>query len=116
MPLSINTISLFLEWTRNSLLGYSVNLFNLDVNQSLFFKFAISKALYYIKGMFLNLTTKYNDFNFDCKVAANFVDDEDEADDGYDEELERRRKEFQKRERLEKAGKLPQVIKNNVNP
>ncbi len=37
------------------------------------------------------------------------MDDEDEADDGYDEELERRRKEFQKRERLEKAGKLPQV-------
>ena len=50
-----------------------------------------------------------NELNFPYSVQANFEDDEDEADDGYDQELERRRKEFQKRERLEKAGKLPQV-------
>ena len=35
--------------------------------------------------------------------------EEEDVDDDYEEELERRRREFQKRERLEKAGKLPQV-------
>jgi len=50
--------------------------------------------------------------NFLWIVATNFDDDEDDADDGFEQELERRRKEFQKRERLEKAGKLPQVRTN----
>jgi hypothetical protein len=41
-------------------------------------------------------------------VKPEFDDDDD--DDDIDEEFERRRKEFQKRERLEKAGKLPQIV------
>ena len=40
-------------------------------------------------------------------VKPEFEDDDDDED--IDEEFERRRREFQKRDRLEKAGKLPQI-------